>query len=115
MTCECHYQFKFNDVGYPCCIVENPYSHFGRFLSFELVPNRIMEVRAAINSLQSTNEPEIEVERDDALLTFHTSGQVELDIWDVEESLPGMSIASFTSLFDDWVRFLSDSWEGYQS
>lgn len=111
------YGFELNNAGYPLCIVEAPYALFGQFLSFEMVPTRIKEIEAAIEKSRSSSSGEIEIERDDAVLTIFSCGEVELDIWtegeDGGDSIE-TTLSDFEQLFVDWKAFLEDEWDGYR-
>ena len=110
-----NYSFEFNKAGYPVCKVEEPFALFGQFLSFEIVPTRIKELTNGIVQAKSKGLNEIEIERDDAVLTFINGDKVELDIW-TEGGGNGESIeilfSDFELLVKDWKVFLEHEWEG---
>lgn len=109
------YNFKLNSAGYPLCIVEEPYALFGQFLSFEMVPTRIKEIESALKRFRSNNFGEIEIERDDAVLTILPGGEVELDIWNEGEDSGDSSqmfLVDFEKVFVDWKAFLESEWGG---
>lgn len=111
------YRFKFNNAGYPLCIVEAPHDLFGQFLSFEIVPTRIKEIELAIEKFKSTDNMEVEVERDDAVLTIFPNGEVDLDMWAEDEEARDsekITISDFEKVFFDWKNFLENKWEGYE-
>lgn len=107
------YSFVFNRVGYPQCIVETPYELLGQFLSFELVSTRLNEIDQV---LSNGGDIDVEVERDDAVLTICPNGEVELDIFG-EGDEGGESIkiplVEFKTIFYEWKNFLENRWKNY--
>lgn len=108
-----NYRFFVNQSNYPVCVVDDAKA-FGRFLSFEFVPRRLEELESAIKRTQVGLEGDLEVERNDAVLTFRPDQMVELDFFedDNEGGSEITSLADFRCLFNDWVNFLKHEWEG---
>ncbi|WP_162628835.1 hypothetical protein [Marinobacter bohaiensis] len=111
-----NYRFFVNQSNYPVCVVEDSKA-FGWFLSFEFVPRRLEELESAIKRAQLGLEDDLEVERNDAVLTFRPDRMVELDFFENENEGGSeiTSLSDFQRLFKDWVIFLKSEWKGQLS